>query len=126
MRSESKAALRGEMAVNTLQTSQPWQGICTGGEIAAVSTYITEVGPKRSLARSMALIGITANAGFLLAQLASYLTREAVGVTAMENWAWRIPFIIAIIPGAVAAQTAFARVSGYLSALDSEHVYLLI
>ncbi|CAE7692788.1 proP [Symbiodinium pilosum] len=78
------------------------QGICTGGEIAAVSTYITEVGPKRSLARSMALIGITANAGFLLAQLASYLTREAVGVTAMENWAWRIPFIIAIIPGAVA------------------------
>ncbi|OLP98221.1 Proline/betaine transporter [Symbiodinium microadriaticum] len=78
------------------------QGICTGGEIAAVSTYITEVGPKRSLARSMALIGITANIGFLLAQCASYLTREAVGASAMESWAWRIPFVIAVIPGVIA------------------------
>ena len=77
------------------------QGICTGGEIAAVSTYITEVGPKRSLARSAALIGSTANIGFLLAQCASYLTREAVGASAMESWAWRIPCVIAVIPGVI-------------------------
>mmetsp|Transcript_14585 Transcript_14585/g.27345 ORF Transcript_14585/g.27345 Transcript_14585/m.27345 type:complete len:483 (+) Transcript_14585:65-1513(+) len=78
------------------------QGICTGGEIAAVSTYITEVGPKKSLARSMVLIGITANAGFLLAQFVSYLTLEMVGLSDMESWGWRIPFIIAVIPGVVA------------------------
>ena len=31
------------------------QGICTGGEIASVTTYITEVGAKESLCRSMML-----------------------------------------------------------------------
>ena len=31
------------------------QGICTGGEIASVTTYITEVGAKESLHRSMML-----------------------------------------------------------------------
>jgi len=42
------------------------QGICTGGEIAAVSTYITEVGAKRSLARCMVLIGITCTMGLVI------------------------------------------------------------
>ncbi|CAJ1364483.1 unnamed protein product [Effrenium voratum] len=78
------------------------QGICTGGEIAAVSTYITEVGPKSCLARSMALIGITCNVGFLAAQLVSYLALELLGEEMMLEWGWRLPFLIAGIPGLIA------------------------
>ena len=51
-----------------------------GGEIAAVSTYITEVGSQRVLARSMALLGITCSVGFFLAQLSSYLVVAFFGL----------------------------------------------
>lgn len=45
----------GSLGLTLLVFLRLLQGICTGGEIAAVSTYITEVGPKDSLARSMQL-----------------------------------------------------------------------
>ena len=52
-----------------------------GGEIAAVSTYITEVGSQRVLARSMALLGITCSVGVFLAQLASHLVVAVFGTS---------------------------------------------
>mgnify|MGYP002804105254 CR=1 FL=1 len=92
----------GTIGVVLLVVFRILQGICTGGEIAAVSTYITEVGAKRSLARCMVLIGITCNIGFLLAQFASYLVLKILGEPAMTSWGWRIPFIIALLPGTLA------------------------
>ena len=154
----------GTIGVVLLVVFRILQGICTGGEIAAVSTYITEVGAKRSLARCMVLIGITCtmglvilkvllfpkilaahighstglatsrcdrklavfvvaslgffffvcqvhvttspsswgNIGFLLAQFASYLALKILGEPAMTSWGWRIPFIIALLPGTLA------------------------
>ncbi|CAE7195893.1 proP [Symbiodinium sp. CCMP2456] len=80
------------------------QGVATGGEIAAVSTYITEVGSQRVLARSMALLGITCSVGVFLAQLASYLVVSVSGEEAASEWAWRLPFITAIIPGLISAR----------------------
>ena len=77
------------------------QGICTGGEIASVMTYITEVGSKRSLCRSMMLVGITGNIGFLLAQSATYGT-GLLGEEKMKEWGWRIPFLAALVPGVIA------------------------
>mmetsp|Transcript_41825 Transcript_41825/g.99563 ORF Transcript_41825/g.99563 Transcript_41825/m.99563 type:complete len:483 (-) Transcript_41825:145-1593(-) len=80
------------------------QGIATGGEIAAVSTYITEVGSQRVLARSMALLGVTCSMGAFLAQLASYLVVSVFGEEAASEWAWRLPFLTAIIPGLISAR----------------------
>lgn len=80
------------------------QGIATGGEIAAVSTYITEVGSQRVLARSMALLGITCSVGVFLAQLASHLLVAVFGEQATSEWAWRLPFLAAIIPGLISAR----------------------
>ena len=77
------------------------QGICTGGEIASVMTYITEVGSKRSLCRSMMLVGITGNIGFLLAQSATYGI-GLLGEEKMKEWGWRIPFLAALVPGVIA------------------------
>ena len=56
----------GTIGVVLLVVFRILQGICTGGEIAAVSTYITEVGAKRSLARCMVLIGITCTMGLVI------------------------------------------------------------
>ena len=44
------------------------QGLCTGGEISTVSTYIVEVSGHESKGRCVALISITVNLGFLLAR----------------------------------------------------------
>ncbi|CAL1138628.1 unnamed protein product, partial [Cladocopium goreaui] len=95
--------IAGTIGVVLLVALRILQGICTGGEIAAVSTYITEVGPKRSLARSMVLIGITCNVGFLLAQFASYAALKILGEETMVSWGWRIPFFLALLPGVIAA-----------------------
>ncbi|CAK9002568.1 unnamed protein product, partial [Durusdinium trenchii] len=91
----------GTIGLTLLVLLRLLQGICTGGEIAAVSTYITEVGSKDALARSMMLIGITASIGFLLAQSASY-GLELLGQERMESWGWRLPFLITAIPGIIA------------------------
>ncbi|CAE7452433.1 proP [Symbiodinium natans] len=77
------------------------QGLCTGGEIGAVTTYITEVSPRRSMGRCVTCISITANAGFMLARLVVWAFQSHFGEGSMLDWAWRWPFILAIVPGLV-------------------------
>ncbi|CAE7644349.1 proP [Symbiodinium pilosum] len=77
------------------------QGLCTGGEISTVSTYIIEVGSKKTLARSMSLISVSIYVGFLLAQGAVWLAQDQLGSDAMRQWGWRLPFLAAIVPGAL-------------------------
>eukprot|EP00435_Cladocopium_sp_Y103_P031136 s1928_g7.t2 len=79
------------------------QGISAGGEIASVSTYLTEVCHPRVLARTLVLIPITSNVGYFLAQLVSFTAEEFFGEDAMHSWGWRVPFLLAIFPGALAA-----------------------
>ncbi|CAE8662071.1 unnamed protein product [Polarella glacialis] len=78
------------------------QGLCTGGEISAVSTYITEVGPPKALGRSIAFIAITANLGFLSARAVVYVMVKLLGEEQMMQWGWRIPFLLALLPGLIA------------------------
>ncbi|CAK9048040.1 unnamed protein product, partial [Durusdinium trenchii] len=87
----------GSLGLTLLVFLRLLQGICTGGEIAAVSTYITEVGPKDSLARSMMLIGITCNVGFLLRS-----QRPMAWNSWVRSYGWRLPFLAALVPGIVA------------------------
>ena len=77
------------------------QGLCTGGEIGAVSTYITEVAARRSMGRCVSFISITANLGFMLAREVIWAFRTRIGEDEMLNWGWRWPFLLAFIPGVV-------------------------
>ncbi|CAE8583469.1 unnamed protein product [Polarella glacialis] len=78
------------------------QGLCTGGEISTVSTYITEVGPPKALGRSIAFIAITSNLGLLSARAVVYVMVELLGEEQMMQWGWRIPFLLALLPGLIA------------------------
>lgn len=91
------------------------QGLCTGGEISAVATYITEVGPPKALGRSIALISITANIGFLSAQAMVYALKTWLGHEQMMQWGWRIPFVFALLPGliSVAGRTALPESAAF-------------
>lgn len=78
------------------------QGMFTGGEIATVSTYITEVGNPRSLASSLVMIPATASLGNLLSLLVTFSFEGALGDAAMTQWGWRLPFLLALLPGSLA------------------------
>ncbi|CAE7834592.1 proP, partial [Symbiodinium necroappetens] len=90
----------GEFGTCMLFVLRIVQGLCTGGEISTVSTYIIEVGSKQTLARSMSLISVSIYIGFLLAQGAVWLVQDQLGPDAMRQWGWRLPFLVAIVPGA--------------------------
>eukprot|EP00439_Symbiodinium_sp_Y106_P045372 s189_g5.t1 len=61
------------------------QGISTGGEIAAVPTYLTEVGAKKSLACCIVLIPATSHVGHFLALLVSFAFEESLGEETRAN-----------------------------------------
>ncbi|KTD04844.1 major facilitator family transporter [Legionella geestiana] len=77
------------------------QGISIGGEYSGIMIYLAESAPqnKRGVTTSFAAIG--ANLGFLSATatlmlLYFYFTKEVI-----EDWAWRVPFLIIGLPGSL-------------------------
>ena len=116
--------------------AKPCAQVCCpqGGEIAAASTYITEVGSHRVLARSWPCwsylqhgclpgtvgelpgcfsvrrldtfrpVGNTATNSNILQVLARAFELELSGEEAASEWAWRLPFLTAIIPGLISAR----------------------
>ena len=93
----------GTIGVSFLVFLRLLQGISAGGEIASVTTYITEVCHPRVLARTLVLMPITSNVGYFLAQLVSFGAEEFFGEDSMHSWGWRVPFLLAVFPGALAA-----------------------
>lgn len=77
------------------------QGLSVSGEIATLSTYIAEVAPKEVISRSMSLITINYHLGTLAAKGTIYFVDRIFGEEAFESWAWRLPFLIAAIPGLI-------------------------
>mmetsp|Transcript_58008 Transcript_58008/g.169582 ORF Transcript_58008/g.169582 Transcript_58008/m.169582 type:complete len:494 (+) Transcript_58008:52-1533(+) len=92
----------GHIGVVLLVMLRFLQGLSAAGEISTISTYITEVGPPKSLGRSISLISITCNMGFLSAKGVTYATSVLLGDEAMRSWGWRVPFIFALVPSLVA------------------------
>ena len=77
------------------------QGLCTGGEIGAVSTYIAEVAAPRSICRCVACITITVNIGFICARLVIFALEAFHTEEEMLDGAWRWAFIVALFPGLI-------------------------
>lgn len=77
------------------------QGLSAGGEIGAVSAYLVEVSPVKTLGMAVCMISVGSQiawafASVLVALLSSSLTHQQ-----MLEWGWRIPFLISAIPGAI-------------------------
>ncbi|KNC80382.1 hypothetical protein SARC_07257 [Sphaeroforma arctica JP610] len=78
------------------------QGICTGGEIGGVSTYLAEHEDKHVLGMLSATVGIGASIGFMLSSMVILILHLALSDEDMLLWGWRVPFLLAIIPGCFA------------------------
>ena len=55
-----------------------------------------------SLASSLVMIPATANLGNLLSLLVTFTFEGALGDAAMTQWGWRLPFLLALLPGSLA------------------------
>jgi len=78
------------------------QGLSAGGEIGAVSSYLVEVSPTKTLGMAVCMISVGSQiawafASTLVALLQTFLTNEQ-----MLQWGWRVPFLLSAFPGALA------------------------
>ena len=77
------------------------QGLSIGGEYSGVMIYLAESAPanRRGFITSFAAFG--ANLGFLLATLLYLLLHLFATADTIRDWAWRLPFILAGLPGSI-------------------------
>ncbi len=75
------------------------QGISIGGEYTGVMIMLAESAPKnrRGFLTSFAASG--ANLGFLLATVLLVFLKMHFSKEAISDWAWRLPFLLAGLPG---------------------------
>jgi len=78
------------------------QGASAGGEIGSAATYVSEVSPdrKRGLFTSTTQVGTLF--GTMLASLAVVVVSVVLTREQMQEWGWRIPFLVSFPLGMVA------------------------
>ncbi len=91
------------------------QGISIGGEYTGVMIVLAESAPenKRGFITSFAASG--ANLGFLLATASLILLKIFLSKQAIADWGWRLPFLLAGLPGLIVLYYRFK--------LSETHIY---
>ncbi|MFT3900680.1 MAG: MFS transporter [Gordonia sp. (in: high G+C Gram-positive bacteria)] len=92
----------GVLVIIPLYLLKMVQGFSTGGEFAGASTYVAEFSPDRtrgfwaSILNTGSYLGFAAGAGLVA------FTTLALGDAGMQDWGWRLPFLVALPLGAIA------------------------
>ena len=81
---------------------QVLQGLSTGGEIGAISSYIVETASLRTLGFATRLISLGGTLAFGLAATVVGALSRNLSEEDMLVWGWRVPFLISAIPGLIA------------------------
>jgi len=77
------------------------QGLSTGGEFAAASTYLAEVAPPGKRGLYSSAFYISTALGTIAAVLTSFLLRAALTPEQLAAWGWRVPFALGAVLGLV-------------------------
>jgi len=78
------------------------QGISAGGEIGAISCYLMEVSPIKTLGMAVCMISVGSQVAWAFASFFLAFLNSTIGADAMLVWGWRVPFVISIFPGLLA------------------------
>ena len=78
------------------------QGLSAGGEISAVSAYLMEVSPVRTIGMAVCMISVGSQIAWASASAMLALLNHALGSELMLVWGWRIPFLLSALPGVLA------------------------
>lgn len=89
----------GPVAALFLLTGRLMQGLGHGGEVVSSFTYVTEMAPgkRRGLWSSTVFVFVTL--GVMTATILAALLTSTLGVGAVTEWAWRVPFILGGVVG---------------------------
>src|SRR5699024_6612153 len=74
-----------------------------GGEIGTVTSYVAESGGEKRRGLATSLLMTIAVSGLLLGSIVANGLAAILGETAMQDYGWRIPFLIAGPLGLMAA-----------------------
>ncbi|GAB4097964.1 MFS transporter [Sinomonas halotolerans] len=71
------------------------QGFSTGGEYGGAATFMAEYAPDRRRGFFGSFLEFGTLAGFALGSLIVLLGETFIGTAAMNEWGWRVPFLLA-------------------------------
>ncbi|OUS94276.1 hypothetical protein CA951_17845 [Rhodococcus sp. NCIMB 12038] len=71
------------------------QGFSAGGEFGTNTTFIAEHASPKRRGLSASLVPASATLGVLVGGVVVFALESFLGSTAMQDWGWRIPFLIA-------------------------------
>lgn len=71
------------------------QGFSTGGEYAGATTFVSEYAPDKRRGYFASFLDMGSYIGFALGAALVSVLQLTLGQAAMEEWGWRIPFLIA-------------------------------
>jgi MHS family alpha-ketoglutarate permease-like MFS transporter len=84
----------GVLAGLVLLIARLVQGLAHGGEIAASYTYIAEIAPRARRGLWSTSVYVSVTAGIVLASVIGASASTLIGESALNDWAWRVPFIV--------------------------------
>ena len=70
------------------------QGFSTGGEYGGAATFMAEYAPDRKRGFFGSFLEFGTLAGFTLAAAVVLVVELVIGTAAMQDWGWRIPFLL--------------------------------
>ena len=71
------------------------QGFSTGGEYAGATTFVSEYAPDKRRGFFASFLDMGSYIGFALGAALVSILQLTLGQSAMEEWGWRLPFLIA-------------------------------
>lgn len=84
----------GATAAVFLLLGRMLQGLGHGGEVVSSFTYVTEMAPRNSRGLWSSSVFAFVTLGVIAATLLGAVLSTVLGVDAVREWAWRIPFIL--------------------------------
>lgn len=92
----------GLWAVALLVLLKVIQGFSTGGEYAGATTFVSEYSPDKRRGFFASFLDLGSYLGFAIGAALVSALQLTLGQAAMEEWGWRIPFLVAGPLGLVA------------------------
>ena len=98
------------------------QGFSTGGEYAGATTFVSEHAPDKNRGFLASFLDMGSYLGFALGAALVSVLQVTLGQPAMEEWGWRIPFLIAGPLGLIAIyfRTKIEESPAFQASLDAQ------
>jgi MHS family proline/betaine transporter-like MFS transporter len=81
-----------------LSAMRVFQGLAFGATTSLL-VYSTEVGPRRTIAKGVLILSTGSTFGTLAGVMVFALLHSLLSIQRMDQWGWRVPYLIAFAPG---------------------------